>query len=84
MFIFTENNGADGVALEIQRQAIGVAGKFQHLALHRVGQTVNAADTIGHRDDRTLIADLGACADTLDPALDQLADFRRVELHVSS
>jgi hypothetical protein len=43
---------------------------------------VNAADAVGHGNDRTLIADLGGVAESLDPALDQFADFRRVELHV--
>ncbi len=33
---------------------------------------------------KSRIQGIGAGADTLDPALDQLADFRRVELHVSS
>jgi hypothetical protein len=48
VLVFTENHGTDGVALEVQRQAKGVAGEFQHFALHDIGKAVNAADTVGH------------------------------------
>jgi hypothetical protein len=38
VLVFTENHGTDGVALEVQRHAEGVAGKLQHFALHDVGR----------------------------------------------
>ena len=84
MFVSTENNGAHRIALKVQRKAVGVAREFQHLALHRIGEAMNTADTIGDRNHSALVANLGTRAESLDPALDQLADFRRVELHVSS
>ncbi|MNN87887.1 hypothetical protein D3C81_2055010 [compost metagenome] len=84
MFVFTQDNGTDGVTLQVQREAERVAWKLQHLALHNVGQTVDAADTVGHGNDRALIANLSCVAEPLNPALDQFADFRRVELHINS
>lgn len=82
VFVFTQNHGADGVALEVQRQTEGVAGEFQHLALHHIGQAVHADDTVGHADHRTFGARLGQCFEVLDATADQIANFGRVELHL--
>ena len=60
VFVFAQHHGADGVALQVQRQAEGVAGEFQHFALHHVGQPVHAADTVGHGNHGALCASLGA------------------------
>ena len=57
--------------------------EFQHFALHHVGQAVDAADAVGHRDHRALVADVGGGAKALDPALDQFGDFSGIELHDS-
>ena len=84
VLVFTQNHGTDRVALEVHREAEGITWEFQHLALHHVGQTMDAADTVGDGDDRALIANLSGFAKALDPALDQFADFRCVELHSNS
>ena len=81
VLVVAENHGADGVALEVERQAEGVAGEFQHFALHDVGQTMDAADAVGHGDHGALVAGSGGQLQVLDLALDQFADFGRIELH---
>ena len=60
VLVGAQHHRADRVALEVQREAERVARELEHLALHRVGQAVDAADAVGHRDDRALRADLGA------------------------
>ncbi|MNS76903.1 hypothetical protein D3C72_1104610 [compost metagenome] len=75
VFVVTQHHGAHGVTLQVQRQAKGVAGEFQHLALHHAGQAVHAADTIGHGDHRAGVAHFSVGAKTRDAGLDQLADF---------
>src|ERR1044071_5319043 len=46
--VFAQDHRADRVALEVERQAEGVLREFEHLALHHVGEAVDAADAIGH------------------------------------
>src|SRR4029077_10383293 len=46
--------------------------------------SVDAADAGGHRSYRALRAHLDAGIQVLDAALDELGDFRRVELHERS
>jgi hypothetical protein len=82
VLVFAENHRADGVALEVHGEAEGVAGEFQHFALHDVGQAVHAADAVGHGDDGAFGAGGGSQLQILDLALDQVADFRGIELHV--
>ena len=82
VFVFAQNNGADGVALKVQRQAESIAGEFQHFALHHIGQAVHANDTVGHADHRSFGARLGQCFEVIDATADQIANFGRVELHL--
>src|SRR5207249_5166636 len=46
VLVFAEHDRTHRVALEIEREPERVAGKLEHLALHRVGKTVNAADAV--------------------------------------
>src|SRR5690606_19276665 len=73
--VFAQNNGTDRVTLEVQRETKGVVGKFEHFALHHVGQTVNTGDAVGYRNHGALGADVGRRAQTLDAALQQFADL---------
>src|SRR3546814_3276452 len=50
-----------------------------HLALHHVGQAVDAHDAVGHAGHGAFVARLGTELDLLDAGLDQFADFGRVE-----
>src|SRR6202000_3083258 len=84
--VFAKNDGADGVALEVQRQAVGrhavlVGRELEHFALHRVGQAVHAADAVGDGDDGALVADVGRRPQAFDAALDQFVNFSGIQLH---
>ena len=83
VLVSTQNHGADGVALEVQRQAEGVVGELQHLALHHIGQAVDAANTVGHGDHRALVTHIGVACRALDTGFDQFRDFCGIELHDS-
>jgi hypothetical protein len=65
VLVFAQNHGADRVALEVQRQAVGGQCRrrwreFEHFALHHVGQAVDAADAVGDRHHGALVANVGA------------------------
>ena len=88
VLVLAQDHRADGVALQVQRQAergdAFLGGReFQHFAGHRIGQAVDAADAVGHGDHRALVADVGGGRQALDPALDQFANLCGIELHVS-
>ena len=38
----------DGVTLKDEHQTESIACKFKHIALHYVGETMDAHDTVGH------------------------------------
>jgi hypothetical protein len=82
MCSYSEHHRADRVALEVQREAEGVAGELQHFALHDAGEAMDAGDAVGDGDHRALVARRSGELQVLDPALDQVADLRRVELHI--
>src|SRR5262249_24067646 len=84
VLVGAQNNGTNGVTLQVHCQAKGVAWEFQHLTLHHVRQAVDAADTVCYGNYGALIAHFSAAVNALDPALDQLADFGWVELHTNS
>src|SRR5690606_39071023 len=81
VLVRAEHHRADRVALEVQRKPEGVAGELDHLALHHVGQPVDAADAVGDRDDRALVAGVGRDVQVLDLALEEFADLSRIQLH---
>src|SRR5690606_9462611 len=75
-----EYYGTDGVARKVEGHAVHAAFELDHLTVHDVGQAVNADDAVGHADNRALI--LGLCSDIqlLYPLLDDVADFRWIQL----
>ena len=81
MFVVAENTRADRITFKVQCEAVGVAGEFQHFTLHHVVQTVNTANTIGHRHNGALGAEISGDPEAFDALLEQLADFTRIELH---
>src|SRR5205814_5453015 len=88
VLVLAQDHGADGVALEVQREAegrraVGRRRELQHFAGHRIGQAVDAADAVGHRNDGALVADVGARGEAFDPALDQFGNLCGIELHDS-
>ena len=66
VLVVAQHHRADRVALEVQREAERVVRELEHLALHHVGQAVDAADAVGHRHDRALRAHLRAGVEVLD------------------
>jgi len=82
LHVIAQHHDADRVALQVQRQSERVVLELEHFALHRVGQAVNAANAVGHRDHGALRAHVGVDTQLLDPAAQQLADFGWVQLHV--
>ena len=80
-FVFAQHHGANGVALEVHGETEDVAGEFQHFALHGIGQAVDTADTVSHRNHGTFGTGIRGQLQVLNPTLDQVTDFRGVKLH---
>jgi hypothetical protein len=81
VLVVAEHHRPDGILLEVQRQAEGVARELQHLAVTRVGQAVDARDAVGDRNDRADVACLRDGLEALDPLLDEIADFTCLDGH---
>ena len=81
MLIGAQDDRADRIALQIERQAIGIARKFNHLALHHITQAMQPGDAIGKTHDRALGAGLGVELQPLDFLLNQITDFSRADRH---
>src|SRR5262249_20911125 len=81
MGVLAQDHGADGVALEVEREPERVVREFQHLALHHVREAVDAADAVGDRHHRAPRAHLDAGIEVLDRGLDEFRDLGRIELH---
>jgi HD superfamily phosphodiesterase len=81
MEVVAEHDRAHGVALEVERERKGLVRQLDHLALHDLAEAVDTHDAVGNANDRALGTRLGARIEVLDALLDQLADFRRVDLH---
>src|SRR5205085_11622771 len=69
--VLAQNHRADAVTLEIERETEGVLRKLEHLALHDIGEAMDAADAVGHRYHGSLRAHLHAGVEVLDAALDE-------------
>src|SRR5581483_1420933 len=78
--VLAHDHRADRVALEVQRQAEGIAGEFDHLALHHVGQAVDAHDAVGESHDRAFGAGRRRALELLDARADEFADLGRIQL----
>ena len=76
VLIGAHNHCANGVAFEVEGETESIAGKFQHLALHYVGQTMNTYDTVSHRNDGALGTDFRSSGESFDSAFNQFTDFR--------
>ena len=81
VLVFAEHHRADRILFKVQRQAESVVGEFQHLALHGVGQAVNARDAVGQHDDAAFGARLAVGFKVCDARFDQFADFGRTQLN---
>jgi hypothetical protein len=86
VFVLTQDHGADGVAFQVQRQAVGRlaaggGGELEHFAGHHVGQAVHTHDAVGDGHHRALVLDVARAGQALDAALDQLGNFCGIEVH---
>ncbi len=68
--IVAEDNHADRVLFEVERQASHAAGELDHFTRHDAGQTVNLSDTVAHFQHAANIADVDVCRELLDLFLD--------------
>ena len=78
--VFTQDHGTHGILLQVQRHTVDAARELDHLAVHDVGQTVDAHDTVGHADDGAFVSCLGGDVEFLDAPLDDFTNFGRIEL----
>ena len=81
MGVVAHHHGAHRVPLEVERQSVDPAREFQHFTGHGAGQPIDTAYAVGDADHRSLVTSLGNDIEILDPLLDQVADFRWIELH---
>ena len=81
VLVVPEHDGAHRVALQVQRETVGVAGELDHLALHHVAQAMNASDPVRQGHDAPFGPRLGPDLEAFDPFADEFADFRRAEFH---
>src|SRR3569623_3441664 len=81
VFVGAEHHRADRVALQVERHAVGDAREFAHYTVQYVGQAVDADDAVGAAHHGAFGARLGADLGAVDTLLDEIADFRRIQLH---
>ena len=81
MFVVTQDDGADRVLLEVEREAEGVTRKLEHFAVRSIGEAVNADDAVRNGNDRADVTRFRGRLEVLDAFFNQLADFRSFECH---
>src|SRR5690606_20249521 len=83
--VIAENDGADRVALEVQRHAVAAAVEFDHLTVHDVGEAVDAHDTVRYGNDGALVLGLRRHIELVDALFDDFANLGWIQLlHVCS
>src|SRR5205085_3751375 len=76
-----EDHNADIVGLEVQRHAAGAVLEFDHFAGLDVVETVDAGDTVAHREHLSDFGNLGLLAEILDLVLEDRGNFRGADVH---
>ena len=82
VLVLAEHHRADGILLEVERQAEASARELDHLAVLHVGEPVDPADAVRQRDDRADIARFGLRFEVLNALPDELADLGSFDCHV--
>src|SRR5690606_24392913 len=83
--VIAENDGADRVALEVQRHAVAAAVEFDHLTVHDVGEAVDTHDTVRYGNDGALVLGLRRHIELVDALFDDFANLGWIQLlHVCS
>ena len=83
MLVGTQNDRPDRIPLEVESHTIGIARELDHFSLHDVGKSVNPDDAVSEADNGSLAPGLDAEIETLDTSLDEITDFRWIQLHNS-
>src|SRR5690606_3722764 len=83
VLVLAQDHRADRILLQVQREPEGLARELEHLAVARVGQAVDADNTVRERDHRADVSRLCSRLEVLDALLDELADFGSLECHFS-
>ena len=76
-----EQDGADAVLFEIQRDAVNSVRELQHLARHRLFDAVHARDPIADRYDRADFGDIDVDRVAPDLVPDDFGDFLSLDIH---
>src|SRR5690606_9823331 len=82
--VSTQYYSTNGVLLQVQRHTVDTVRELDHLAVHDVGQTIDAHDAIGNGDDGAFVAGLRGDVEFLGTPLDEFTNFGRIELLHSS
>src|SRR5262249_47683981 len=77
-----EEDGADVVRLEVEREAGHPVRQLEHLQRHAVVEAVDAGDAVGDRQHRADLGEVGARrVHALDPLPENRCDLVRLDLH---
>src|SRR5206468_3116581 len=79
--VIAQDDHADGVLFEVERQADHAAGKADHLARHHAGEPVHAGNAIPDLQHAAHLADVDARLVLLDLGLEDGGDFVGFEFH---
>ncbi len=83
-FVVAEHDGADRILLEVQRETEQVPRELDHFAVANIGQAVDTANAVGHRNDRTDVAGFRRRFELFDSLLDEIRDLGCLDGHVWS
>ena len=81
MPVVTEDDGADLVLLEVQREAVRLVRELEQLARHRILQAVDLRDSVTGRDDASHVRRHQAGVEILEPFLDDFGDLFGADSH---
>ena len=79
--VVAEDDGADGIFLEVEHLSHGAVLEFQELAGHGIAQAVDSGDAVADFDDGSDFVDLQSLLEAGDFALEDAGDFRDVDCH---
>ena len=79
--VVAEDDDADGVLFEVERQADRAVGELDHLAGHHARQAVDAGDAVADFQHAADLADVDLRREVLDFLLNDRGDFVAIEFH---
>ena len=82
--VVAQDDDADGVLFEVERQADRAVGELDHLLGHHAGEAVHAGDAVADFQHAADVADVDLRRELLDFLLDDGGDFVAIEFHECS